>query len=168
MGRNPVKSVEKGAKNMKRTDITNIFPDATDEQVKALMTINGADINNAKKGVEDLQTKLTEAAATIETLQNDMTGFEEAKEKAKKFETELTELKTANTIREVREKVSRDTGVPVALLTGVTAEDCMAQANGILEYAKPSAYPSVADGGEAGGIDAPTPREQFTEWFNQF
>lgn len=151
---------------MKRTDITGIFPEATDEQIKALMNINGADINNAKRGVDDLQTQLTQANATIDELKKGAEVLEEAQNRAKQFETELTELKTANAIREVREKVSKVTGVPVSLLTATTEEDCTAQAVGIKEYAKPSAYPQVADGGEAGGIAKPSTRDQFAEWFN--
>lgn len=151
---------------MKRTDITGIFPDATDEQIKALMNINGADINNAKRGVEDLQAQLTQASATIEELKKGAAGLEEAQKKAQQFETELTELKTANAIREVREKVSKATGIPVSLLTATTEEDCTAQAVGIKEYARPSTYPQVADGGESGGIAKPSTRDQFAEWFN--
>lgn len=152
---------------MKRTDITGLFPDATDEQIKALMDINGADINRAKQSVEELQTQLTQATATISDLQKGVSGLEEAQAKAKKFETELTELKQANAIREVRDKVSKATGVPVSLLTATNEEDCTAQANGIMEFAKPSAYPQVADGGEVGGIVKPATRDQFAEWFNQ-
>lgn len=158
---------------MKRTDITALFPDATDEQIKALMDINGADINKAKQGVTDLQNKLTQANATIEELQQGVAGLEEARrgleeaqQKATQFETELTELRTANTLREVREKVSKATGVPASLLTGADEKECTAQANSIKEYARPSAYPQVTDGGEVGGITPPTARDQFAEWFN--
>ena len=77
---------------MKRTDITGIFPEATDEQIKALMSINGADINNARKGADELQEQLTKANATIEDLQKGVVGLEEAQNKAKQFESELTEL----------------------------------------------------------------------------
>lgn len=151
---------------MKRADITALFPDATDDQIKTLMDINGSDINKAKQNVEDLQTQFTQANATIDELQKGVAGLEEAQQKATQFETELNELKTANMIREVREKVSKTTGVPASLLTGADEKECTAQANSILEYARPSAYPQVADGGEVGGIAAPTARDQFANWFN--
>ena len=151
---------------MKRTDITGIFPEATDEQIKALMSINGADINNARKSADELQEQLTKATATIEDLQKGVVGLEEAQNKAKQFETELTELRTADAIRDMREKVSKATGIPVNLLTATTEEDCTTQALGIKEFAKPNAYPQVLDGGEAGGIVKPTTRDQFAEWFN--
>lgn len=151
---------------MKRSDITAIFPDATDEQIKALMNINGADINNARKGSDELQTQLEEAKATITELQKGAADLEEARNKAQQFESELNDLKTANAVREVREKVSKVTGIPASLLTATTEEDCTAQALGIKEFAKPSAYPQVADGGEAGGIGKTSTRDQFAEWFN--
>lgn len=152
---------------MKRTDITTIFPEATEEQVKALMTINGADINNAKKNTEDLQTQLTQANARIEELEKGAGNLEEAQANAKKFEDELNALKESNAVKEVREKVSKATGVPMSLLTGTNEEDCTAQATAIREYARPSAYPRVQDGGEAGGTGKSAPRDQFAEWFGQ-
>lgn len=151
---------------MKRSDITGIFPEATDEQIKALMSINGADINNARKNADDLQTQLDQANTTIEELKKGVSGLEEAQSKAKQFEDELNEIKTANAVREIREKVSKVTGVPASLLTATTEEDCTAQALGIKEYATPSAYPQVADGGEPSGVAQPTTRDQFAEWFN--
>lgn len=54
---------------MKRTDITALFPTATDEQIKALMDINGADINTAKKGFDDLTAQLTVAKSNIAELE---------------------------------------------------------------------------------------------------
>jgi TolA-binding protein len=152
---------------MKRTDITGLFPDATAEQINALMDINGADINSAKAGVTDLQTQLATANATIEQLKADAQNVEELTTKANAFETELKELKASNAIRDMREKVSKATGVPASLLTGDTEEACTAQANGIAEFAKPTAYPVIRDGGETGATQVTTPRDAFVNWFNQ-
>lgn len=152
---------------MKRTDITAIFPDATEDQIKTLMAINGADITNARKGAEDLQTQLDTANQTINDLRKGVGDFEAAQANATKFEKELNDLKAANALRDTREKVSKATGVPAALLTGATEDDCMAQANAIKEYARPSTYPAVPDGGEAGGIHSTEPRDDFADWFNK-
>ena len=152
---------------MKRADITGIFPDATDEQIKSIMTINGADINNARKNTDDLQAQLTAANARIVELERGASELEDARTRATQFETELNDLKAANSIREIREKVSKATGIPVALLTATTEEDCTSQAVAIKEFAKPSSYPRVADGGEAGGVAKLSTREQFAEWFGK-
>ena len=67
---------------MKRTDITSLFPEATDEQVSALMSINGADINNAKKGVEDLQTALKDTQTQLESAKVSSDSLQAAIDKA--------------------------------------------------------------------------------------
>ena len=48
---------------MKRTDITDLFPDASKEAIDKLMGINGADINAAKAELEALRTELTDKGA---------------------------------------------------------------------------------------------------------
>lgn len=153
---------------MKRADITALFPDATEEQINSLMAINGTDITNARKGVSDLQEQLTTANKTIDDLKKGAGDLEAAQANANKFEKELNALKASNALRDTREKVSKETGVPANLLTGTTEEECTAQANAIKEYARPSAYPAVPDGGEAGGIpNGNAPRDDFAEWFNK-
>ena len=152
---------------MKRTDITGLFPDATTEQINALMDINGADINSAKAGITDLQTQLATANATIEQLRADARDVEELTNRATAFETELNTLKASNAIRDMREKVSKATGVPASLLTGETEEDCTAQAQGIVDFAKPTAYHVIRDGGEVIATKKTTTKDAFVDWFNQ-
>ena len=145
---------------MKRTDITSLFPEATDEQINALMNINGNDINNAKKGVEELQVSLKDA-------QEKLANVEEAIDRANGLQSELDTMKAAETLRLTREEVAKSIGVPAHLLTAETKEDCEAQAKSILEFAKPSKYPSVPDGGEPIGNPQKSTRDQFAEHFNQ-
>ena len=146
---------------MKREEITAIFPEATKEQLDQIMAINGADIQHAKAGADDLKTQLEAANGQIAALQVDANEFE----RLKGVETELTELKSANALREMREKVSKETGVPAHLLTGDTEEDCTAWANTLKEYARPSAYPNVPNGGEpTHNNPTPSTAEQFAAW----
>lgn len=152
---------------MKRTDITSLFPEATDDQIKALMDINGNDINNAKKGVEELQTSLNDANAKLAEMENTGTALQEAIDKANGLQSELDSMKAAETLRLTREEVAKSIGVPAHLLTAETKEDCEAQAKQILEFAKPSKYPSVPDGGEPIGNPQKATRDQFAEYFNE-
>jgi hypothetical protein len=76
-------------------------------------------------------------------------------------------MKAAETLRLTREEVAKSIGVPAHLLTGETKEDCEAQAQQILEFAKPSKYPSVPDGGEPIGNPHKATRDQFAEHFNE-
>lgn len=153
---------------MKRTDITALFPDATDEQIDKIMNLNGADINAAKKGVAELQTQLTAAQARVTELEASTTGedLRAAEDRAKTLQTELDGIKAANAIRDMRASVSKATGVPAELLTGETEDDCKAQAQSILDFAKPTGYPTVHDAGEAAGTSTST-RQQFADWFEQ-
>jgi len=153
--------------SMKREDITGLFPEATQEQINKIMSINGSDINAAKKGLTDLQAEHQTAQETIKELQSQLEKSKERLEQFDAVQTELTELKQANEIRDMKAKVSKATGVPMDLLTGDTEEACKFQAESIKEFARPSTYPSIYDGGEPGGTSPKqTTREQFAEWFN--
>lgn len=146
---------------MKREDITALFPEATKEQLDKIMAINGADIQHAKGGADDLKAQLSAANAELEQLR---AGSEEL-ERLKGVETELTELKAANSLREMREKVSKETGVPVHLLSGDTEEDCKKWADSMNEYRKSASLLAVPNGGEPNGSSyASTTAEQFAEW----
>lgn len=74
--------------------------------------------------------------------------LEKATEKAAELQRRIDEMTAANTRREIREKVAKETGVPADLLFGDTEEACKAQAEKINAYAHPSAYPAVPDAGE--------------------
>lgn len=152
---------------MKRTDITNLFPEATDEQISALMNINGSDINNAKRGMESLQTALQDAQAQLENAQTNSDDLQAAIDKANGLQAELDVMKAAENVRITREEVAKSVGVPAHLLTADTKEACEAQAQSILEFANHSSYPSVPDGGEPIGTPKKSTRDQFADWFNE-
>lgn len=80
------------------------------------------------------------------------------------LQSELDSMKAANALREVRETVANETGVPASLLTATTEEDCREQAKNILAYANPKGYPQVRDAGEVHQLGKPTTKQQFAEW----
>lgn len=92
--------------------------------------------------------------------------LEKAIEKANKLQQQIDTMKKAENIRQIREKVSADTGVPANLLSGDDEETCKAQAEGILKFAKPESYPHVKDGGEVNHNASKSTAQQFAEWFN--
>lgn len=153
---------------MKRTDITSLFPDATDDQINALMSINGNDINNAKRGMNELRATLTTAQADLEAARKDTSAadLKEALEKVSVLQAEIDQRNAADALRTMREKVAADVGVPTNLLTGQTEDECKDQAQKILDFAKPSHYPNVRDGGEPHVDMQQTTRQQFADWFN--
>ena len=138
---------------MKREDIIKHFPDATKEQIDALLTINGADINKAKGDLDAVQGQLTMAQQQITVLEKAGKDAKAHKDRADQLQAELEGVKKAEGIRSIRQKVAGEKKIPENLLTGETEEACNAQADAILAFAKPGAYPKVPDGGEPAGKD---------------
>lgn len=141
---------------MKRTDITDLWPEAPKEAIDKLMAINGADVNASKAEIEDLKQKLA-AAANSDELQK-------AQQQAAQLQQELDTMKAAEAIRLTREKVAGEKKVPAHLLTGETEEACAKQADEILAFAQPSGYPQIRDGGDPRNPPAPTTRQKFADW----
>lgn len=113
--------------------------------------------------------ELKEKAQKFDALEEESkTELQKATEKAKALEDELTGLKKENALREIREGVSKETGVPANLLTGETKEECEEQAKAIVSFAKPKSYPVVKDGGEVrtSGTGGST-RDQFDNFMRE-
>lgn len=114
---------------------------------------------------EDLKSK---AAKLDEIEEASKSELQKATEKATNLQKELDAMKKADSIRQIREKVSQENGVPANLLTGETEEACVEQAQALLEFKKAQTpgYPQLRDGGEPQGTVKSTTRQQFAEWFN--
>jgi hypothetical protein len=80
------------------------------------------------------------------------TEIQKATEKAEALQKELDALKSANTVKATREKVAKDTGIPIECLTGDTEEACKAQAEAILAFAKPKSYPATKPNTQASSV----------------
>ena len=108
---------------------------------------------------------LKEKAEQYDKLQEaNKSELEKANERANRLEAELADMKKANDVREIRLKVSNETGVPLNLLTADSEEDCKAQADAINAFAMPNkGYPKVSDRGEVSGSLKVSPRDQFAE-----
>lgn len=152
---------------MKRTDITDLFPEATKEQIDRIMDLNGQDIGRARSEMETLRGQLASAQNELEAIKltPPKEPDQELRAQLKAATDELEGLKRSNAVRDLRDRVSKATGVPASLLTGETEEACKAQAEAIREYAKPSGYPQLRDGGEVHGSTAT--RDQFAAWLDQ-
>lgn len=90
--------------------------------------------------------------------------LQKAVEQAAALQNELDSIKAENMVRDIREKVANETGVPASLLTATTEDECTDQAKAILAYANPSGYPNVRDGGEVTNTGKMTTKQQFAEW----
>lgn len=146
---------------MKRTDITELFPEAPKEAIDKLMSINGADINAVKTEMENLKTQLDEALANPKMAKE----YETAQKMIAQLTTELDGMKAAETLRLTREKVAAEKNIPVHLLTGETEEACAKQADQILAFATTNnAYPVIKDAGETSNAPKIATRDKFADW----
>ena len=151
---------------MKRAEITALFPDATEEQVNKIMDINGSDINNAKKNLEELQKTLADTQAQLEAAQRGTDELTKEHERAELLQQEIDKRNAEDAIREMKAKVSKETGIPAELLTETEEEACRRQAASIKEFATPR-YPNVHDGGEPHPVEQRATRDQFADWLNE-
>lgn len=116
----------------------------------------------------DYETLKDKAAKFDQTEEASKTELQKAQDQANSYKAELEKLKKGAKIREIREKVAKDTGVPASLLSADTEEVCKEQAKQILDFAKPGAYPSVRDGGEQGSnTGSGDVADQFANWMKQ-
>lgn len=113
---------------------------------------------------DDLKAKAEKFDKLEEASKSEL---QKATEKATALQSELDAIKKQSELRDIREKVAKETGVTANLLTGDTEDACKEQAKAILEFAgSQKGYPVVKDGGEAGGNINNSTRQQFAEWFN--
>lgn len=149
---------------MKRTDITDLFPEATKEQIDKLMDLNGADVNAARSDVQSLKDQIEQ----LQTAQNgaaaSAAGLQAANDEIAQLKTQLEGMKNAEKIRGIREKVAGEKKVPIKLLTGETEAACAKQADAILDFAKSQGYPSIPDGGEPNNPPSSATRDKFAAW----
>lgn len=112
--------------------------------------------------------ELKEKAGRLDEIEEaNKSELQKATERAEKLESELAAMKKAAEVREIRDKVAQEKGVPVALLTAETEDACREQADGILSFARPAEYPVLRDSGEIQGTVKGSTKQQFAEWANQ-
>ena len=121
-------------------------------------------LKRAESKYEDYEELKAKAEKLDKIEEENKSELERATERAQALEAELDGIKKANEVRDIRQKVAEETGVPVSLITGDTEEECKAQAEAINAYAKPTGYPAVKDGGEVHQVTKRSTRDQFAEW----
>lgn len=153
---------------MKRTDITEMFPEIDKEKLDRIMDLNGADVRAAKAELDTLRGQLTAAQTELAGLKAAAAAGTDATAEIQALKDELGALKNANALRDLREAVSKESGVPASLLTGDTEEACRKQAEAIKAYStQASGYPAVRDGGEVHQTGGTATRDKFADYFNQ-
>lgn len=145
---------------------------ATNEQPKEEKLFTQEEVNGFfNKRYSEMMSQLNEykdkAQKFDELEEANKTELQKAMERAEQLESELNQIKKEASIREVRSKVATELGVPAELLTAETEDACKEQAKAILNFAKPTGYPTLKDAGEVSNVGKPSPKQQFVEWANQ-
>lgn len=144
----------------------------TEEQPKQEKLFTQEEVNGFfNKRYSEMMSQLTEYKSKAEKFdeiqESNKTELQKATERAEKLQLELDGIKKAENIREIRQKVATETGIPasaISLLTGETEEACQEQAKTILSMVSPANYPSVPDRGEITNTTKGSARDAFKEW----
>lgn len=92
---------------MKREEIKAIFPDATDEQLKSVMDLNGADVEKAKSKVTALETELKEEKADKEKINTEFEALKTANASGEDWKAKFEALQAENVAKEKQAEADR-------------------------------------------------------------
>lgn len=137
----------------------------TQEELNSIVQARVGELTDKYKDYEEVKAKAQKFDALEEESK---TELQKATERADALQKEVDTMKKADKVRTIRESVAKNKGVPANLLTGETKEDCEKQADDIIAFAKPNAYPAVKDKGEVrtSGTGGST-RDQFADWVQE-
>lgn len=81
---------------MKREEIKAIFPEATDEQLKSVMDLNGTDVEKAKSKVTTLENELKEKKADFDKLNTELEALKTANASGEEWKTKYEAIVAEN------------------------------------------------------------------------
>jgi hypothetical protein len=85
---------------MKREEVKAIFADATDEQLKQIMDLNGKDVEKEKAKHTSLEDDLKESKKAYDTLTTEFEALKSKNASAEEWETKYNALKSDNEAKE--------------------------------------------------------------------
>lgn len=68
---------------MKREEVREIFPDATDEQIDSILNMNGSDVNPLKKRLKNAEGERDAAQAALSTAQENEASYRQQLDEAR-------------------------------------------------------------------------------------
>lgn len=135
----------------------------TQDEVNAIV---GKRLAEEKSKFADYDVLKAKADKFDEAEEASKSELQKATERANTLEAELNGLKKAEEVRQMREKVASETGIPSNLITGATEEECKAQAEAIKAFATPNGYPKVKDAGEVPKTSSGNAKADFAEYMS--
>ena len=92
---------------MKREEIKAIFADATDEQLKAVMDLNGADVEKAKSKVTALEAELKESKEDKDKLISELDELKATNASGEDWKAKFEALQSENIAKEKQAEADR-------------------------------------------------------------
>lgn len=92
---------------MKREEIKAIFADATDEQLKAVMDLNGADVEKAKSKVTALESELKEKNEDLQKLNTEFEALKTSNASGEDWKAKFEALQAENVAKEKQAEADR-------------------------------------------------------------
>lgn len=92
---------------MKREEIKAIFADATDDQLKAVMDLNGKDVEKAKARVEALEAEVKEKKEAYEKLDTEFEALKNANASGEDWKAKFEALQAENVAKEKQAEADR-------------------------------------------------------------
>lgn len=92
---------------MKREEIKAIFADATDEQIKAVMDLNGADAEKSKSKIATLEKELAEAKENYQALNGQFEELKTANASGEEWKSKFEALQAENEAKEKQAEAER-------------------------------------------------------------
>ena len=92
---------------MKREEIKAIFADATDEQLKAVMDLNGADVEKVKSKVTALEAELKGKKDDIDKLNEEFEALKKSNASGEDWKAKFEALQAENVAKEKQAEADR-------------------------------------------------------------
>lgn len=92
---------------MKRDEIKSIFPDATDEQLKAVMDLNGADVEKVKAKVTALEAEVKDKKEANDKLNKEFEALKTANASGEDWRAKFEALQADNLAKEKQAEADR-------------------------------------------------------------
>lgn len=92
---------------MKREEVKAIFPEATDEQLKSIMDLNGADVEKAKSKVTALEADLKAKKEDFDKLNTELDALKTSNASADDWKAKFEALQAENEAKEKKAEADR-------------------------------------------------------------
>ena len=132
----------------------------TQSEMNAIIADRISEVKAKYGDYDDLKAKAEKFDAAEEASKSELQKVTESRDA---LQAELDKVKADA----MRSRIAATKGVPVDLITGSTEEECTAQADAALAFAKKPDYPTLKDGGEVTPTTKKSAQDAFTEWMEQ-